>query len=430
MTAEAAFVAQLLERPDDDVTRLVYADWLEESGDERSSAVRQHPELFRFLASLRSAADEKKALGPLGEWVFGGRIDLVRALRLFLGCHPSPSRTIPILPGISASLMAALFSALTPLPTPQLAEPQILWLRRYPIVLGNTRQVASRLAYEQPPGVLLAILDGFKGESGYRELLACLAQEMVVRGVVLAGIPAAEELAAELREIGHPLSHLPLHLTAAEGYLRPLLPAYAFGGEGRAMPFAPPAAAAPRPLPPGPRIDGITDTNASTDALAFSSLRAAIHDWLEHSNGRAEERFFVTRIPIREDALSAGTLLSLRLDCLAGANEGELQAEQIGPTDAFAVMFSAASQGGAYGAPEGDGMFGAYGRAAAMRSLGALAGTPEDDIEAISTAACRCLWVRLGTATDWFYHVAWDYGLLAVRPDRMSVAVLAVTDTD
>ena len=35
MTEEQAFLMAILERPDDDSTKLVYADWLEEQGDPR-----------------------------------------------------------------------------------------------------------------------------------------------------------------------------------------------------------------------------------------------------------------------------------------------------------------------------------------------------------------------------------------------------------
>jgi hypothetical protein len=44
--------------------------------------------------------------------------------------------------------------------------------------------------------------------------------------------------------------------------------------------------------------------------------------------------------------------------------------------------------------------------------------------------ASRCLWVSWDAASEWYCQVAWDLGLLAVRPDGMSLAVLAATDTD
>jgi hypothetical protein len=39
------------------------------------------------------------------------------------------------------------------------------------------------------------------------------------------------------------------------------------------------------------------------------------------------------------------------------------------------------------------------------------------------------LWIRLEGVSSWS-HFPWDIGLVAIRPDRMSLAVLAATDTD
>ena len=38
MTRDEAFLADILEHPDDDAPRLVYADWLEEQEDPRGSS--------------------------------------------------------------------------------------------------------------------------------------------------------------------------------------------------------------------------------------------------------------------------------------------------------------------------------------------------------------------------------------------------------
>jgi uncharacterized protein (TIGR02996 family) len=48
MTDERAFLAAILQRPDDDATKLVYADWLEEQGDPRG-------EYLRLMVQVRQA---------------------------------------------------------------------------------------------------------------------------------------------------------------------------------------------------------------------------------------------------------------------------------------------------------------------------------------------------------------------------------------
>jgi uncharacterized protein (TIGR02996 family) len=60
MTQEADFIRQLQEHPDDDDTRQVYADWLEEGGDVRAEYLRLEHLLRtipRRLAQLREQLD-------------------------------------------------------------------------------------------------------------------------------------------------------------------------------------------------------------------------------------------------------------------------------------------------------------------------------------------------------------------------------------
>ena len=93
---------------------------------------------------------------------------------------------------------------------------------------------------------------------------------------------------------------------------------------------------------------------------------------------------------------------------------------------ALGALFGAAHGGGAYGRRE----WGAYARLHAWQSLGALAGcAPTASAEAVAAEALRCEWFEFG-GTDWFAHIAGDLGLMCVRPDRLSVALLAASDSD
>src|SRR4051794_37815108 len=58
MTLEDAFLRDILKQPDDDTTRLVYADWLEEQGDPRA-------EFLRLECRLRGLPE----VGPEGRGV-------------------------------------------------------------------------------------------------------------------------------------------------------------------------------------------------------------------------------------------------------------------------------------------------------------------------------------------------------------------------
>src|SRR5262245_4479313 len=60
---EAAFLQTILERPDDDLARLAYADWLLESGDEERAA---RGELIQVQVQLANRAE---GLGDPADWV-------------------------------------------------------------------------------------------------------------------------------------------------------------------------------------------------------------------------------------------------------------------------------------------------------------------------------------------------------------------------
>jgi uncharacterized protein (TIGR02996 family) len=57
MTPDDAFLQAILENPDDDTPRLIYADWLEERGDPRGEFIR-----IQCRLAMLSAADERRPL--------------------------------------------------------------------------------------------------------------------------------------------------------------------------------------------------------------------------------------------------------------------------------------------------------------------------------------------------------------------------------
>jgi uncharacterized protein (TIGR02996 family) len=72
--SEEAFVRQLLDNPDDDALRLVYADWLEDHGDSRSEFLREAVAVAAmaandpFLLARRHRLQELRPLMP-SEWL-------------------------------------------------------------------------------------------------------------------------------------------------------------------------------------------------------------------------------------------------------------------------------------------------------------------------------------------------------------------------
>lgn len=106
--------------------------------------------------------------------------------------------------------------------------------------------------------------------------------------------------------------------------------------------------------------------------------------------------------------------------------ETALRHDATSAADVWRTLLAGAASGGAYG----PGMQGAYGRRAAWESLAALAGVQETDIAVVEQAADRCTW--LFYTSDWHLDIIppLDAGVAGLRPDRRTVAVLAVTDAD
>jgi uncharacterized protein (TIGR02996 family) len=58
LSEEDAFLDAIRKRPDDDVTRLVYADWLDEQGDKQDSLKSQYLRIDSRLASIAADTNE------------------------------------------------------------------------------------------------------------------------------------------------------------------------------------------------------------------------------------------------------------------------------------------------------------------------------------------------------------------------------------
>jgi hypothetical protein len=251
------------------------------------------------------------------------------------------------------------------------------------------------------------------------EFLLCLVQEAVARHGTLDREPFLS-LWSAAAEAGHPLTWLPLRLMDVEIDLP--LRHYSLTGQSFSLPFGPELRAEElRPAAASVLAPRVSSTEpVAVDVRAASSV---IRAWHEASNGKFECRGF--RLHPTETSPLGESLVALDLACLAGAQAPtvhELETEH-----AFRILFGAASTGGAYTW----GAYAAYGRLQAWRSVGALTGSgPEATIEAVEGSVRETQWYWFESRSQWFHHVAWDIGLVAVRPDRASVAILAATDTD
>ncbi|MGI5239951.1 DUF6183 family protein [Dactylosporangium sp. CA-139066] len=246
------------------------------------------------------------------------------------------------------------------------------------------------------------------GAAAPNELRACLLHELVLRG---SDVEPGWTGEAWWRE--HPLAWLPAKLTALEG--RPKVTRYTLdGGRAGLLPAVPTCFEEG-----GGPVPAARETTTEQEAAAIG---AAVRNWATESNGHVAAHTYALDGTLRPGAVGA-TLRGLGLECLQGF--GGLGSCTAG--DAWQQLFAAASAGGAYNAGE----YGAYGRLAAWRSAGALAGAPAGASAAETERITRAsAWYGFAGETDWFRRDGWDIGLAAVSPDGRRLALLAATDTD
>ena len=60
---------------------------------------------------------------------------------------------------------------------------------------------------------------------------------------------------------------------------------------------------------------------------------------------------------------------------------------------------------------------------------GLVSASQDDPIEVVQNLAQQCQWWALNANSEWFGE-EWNLGMVALRPDGLSLAILAATDTD
>lgn len=281
---------------------------------------------------------------------------------------------------------------------------------RFGIPFGARRAayIAGLLAYAQTPETLYTLLDRYADTPVYTETIACVVQESLFRGVGVAGHPSVERLWQRLQRDRHPLASLPLTLLPEEEAEEEseALPNSASNTERRA-------------------VDITTDQDRDR-------ITAAVANWVEESNGRVAAR--VARL--EPPASSAEDVTPALLGTLGPEFDRDAEPDQpagrsifqVTLSEAFAYLFSAARNGGAYNY----GLGAAYGRHETWLSVAGLCGAePDADFETVARSAAQSDWLCFDTAGGWFDSVrVWEIGLVALRPGGATLAALAATDTD
>ena len=382
----------------------------------------------KFLTSLVGAKDWNPQFARIKAWAVAGKIgEMLAAAEALTNERQTPNIEALVRYSVLDSLERTL--ALTPgqlyaeaaVRVMQEREPQNGTLYRRRTFTRSQGDTASLLAQAQPPEVLSRLFRRLNAKPQHLELLACLVQEMVLRGIPVTG--PATECWTQIAGI-HPLGGLPLMLLPCESRFSQFLPRY--GPQTRSNSTPGPSAEAVKPLPPPVEID-IRWAEIEVSADEAAAMGAATANWEQESNGKSEMRLFRSDIVVPPPSLTDRQVLSLPLEALAGAGFKDLWLVPYSVADAVAVLFGAACTGGAYN----QGLGGAYGRRAAWEAAGALAGAGRSaSIKDAAALVSECAWWFCTAKSEWFYDVAWDIGLLALRPDGRTLAALAATDTD
>lgn len=389
-----------------------------------------NPLITSFLGSLRQTKNINPQNQTIEDWAARGETELLYQLAVAL---QADAKTYGALAWVVESLFNFIKRALALTSGLQQVETllQLVQLPRKSTTHSDkpdsrhSRYLASLLAVAQTPHILFAVLERHFDDEEC-ELMFLLLHEMVLRGIPCDQVPISKRYAEKMRRIHHPLAPLPLTLTEIEREIN--LPQYGLRDSSSSLPYS-----------------YETDNTSTADASLHNEndyelkieettsreigdrIKAAVINWQNESNGVIEVKTFQFNRCLEPKDVSSRLLMLLNLDCLLGASESNISLQSISPSHAFHLLFASAAQGGAYN----DGERGACGRLAAWQSLGGLvAADPTSSIEILLEQVLRCKWFSFLAQTQWFSRVAWDLGIVVLRPPGNSLAVLAATDTD
>ncbi|MFI6452742.1 DUF6183 family protein [Streptosporangium amethystogenes] len=288
--------------------------------------------------------------------------------------------------------------------------------------LREVRDLAALLAESRRVHHLLPLFGCVPAEPDtWAELIACLAQELVVRRVNLTRVPAAVRCAAALRELGHPLAGLPLRLGRGERWMR--APDFRSGWVHQPDRYVPEHPEAARILLDGhslARVPGGEPTIVST-RQEERLITAAVEHW--SSPGWAK----IFELP---GAVGPEELVPLGVNAFlpdAFAAETVLNGQRDSLNSVVGELFTSAYCDAAYSS----GLRGGYGRLAAWRSVAALVRAPADaSVHRVNELAARWRWLAFRITRRTPYWTDRELAVGALGPRGKVLSLLLSHDTD
>lgn len=321
-------------------------------------------------------------------------------------------------------------------------------LSRELYVPNRLRYFASRLVLNHPSEIVINAIEEFENEIKYESFLYLLVQEFAIIKDLADTIPILTRLYHRMCKIRHPLAWLPAHSTEFESFLTDLFDAKAYSPslDGNVNQYSVYHSHIRFPWGPFYAKENPYDKKTyaefrhskqiyeATSVDDMMRTPVAAMNWAMESNGKWEAKTFFINPPVQGDEVNKYLIFSLELDCLRSTRNlasdtqvDRLYWEIISPEKVFALLFRVAANGGDLN----EGYFGAYGRLYAWRSLAGLCNASDyADINQVIKVAKQSIWIFFSCPSSWFYGVVSEFGLVCIRPDRQSIAVLAATDTD
>jgi len=277
--------------------------------------------------------------------------------------------------------------------------------------------IASMLASTHFGSLTRAIIVRHLDDSKFSKVTIPLIQEAVARGEDLETVEPISLFWAKLKAKKEPIAWLPLHRADMETALS--FPQYLAGGSASSIPII----SAPDHVEKPPvRTKPEVPFTALPVSMNEEAAARCVHSW-----EKSEAKLFEINSGISPADVTAKQLLKMRLACLAGATPGDVKVEAVTSDTAFGLMYGVASGGGAYGRGE----CGGYGRLSAWQSMAALTGLSADSpFDEVYKAAKESSWWTFSSKSKWFNNIAWDLGIVCLRPDKRHLVVLAASDED
>ena len=400
MTEDAALFAAVLAHPEDSLPRLVLADWFDENGEEVLGwALRSVPEIVPFLSDL--ARLDRLPGGRICEERNGKMVELwdVEYAAELLVRYRDQFPTTPSVPEQFWPYADWSSDTRDPLgPAAFLSQ----WQQGRQLQISSLRTKAAQKAEEWESGKTECF--ALTTDPEVFEYRCCLLHELIVRGHDPETLPGAKQHLKAMTDRGHPLGWLP----------RCLLP---FEKEGDAYTVT-------RVVSNGETSDRPQVVCETVPLRGADAWAAVIPGSQEETNYHVDAREFDLSQTALDSVLMTGWFQALPVTSLASNTATPIY--QISASTAFRRLHSAATSASVYRRRE----WGVYGRLQAWKSFGWLVGESMGaELETILERAGRCQWFRF---PPFWWDQEWDLslGLIALRPDGLSIAVLAATDTN